>query len=118
MPVIELKTTVKAEKLKKNLLAKKLSQAFVTAGEPDVSRNTLIHIEGDQYICFRGNDGQPSALLVVHPGYLTPKSDYEKLTDGFFRALTEELPDVDPSRMYITFSQIDYWGWDRQFLEP
>ena len=118
MPVIEFKTNISVPQQKKRNLSAGFSEVFSQAGEQDIAKNLLVHVEDNQYICFRHTDDQPTALAVMHPGYLTPKEDYEKLTVGTFRLLKEEFPEINPKRIYITFSQIDFWGWDGMLLQP
>ena len=116
MPVIELKTTEQIGQEGKKRIADGFSKAFDEAGEHEVSGNILTRIEGEQWIDFRHNETEPSALVVLHPGPLTPKKDYARIVAGIFRTLKEELPRIRENRIYVTVAQIDYWGWDGRLL--
>ena len=116
MPVIELKTTTKLSKQARKNIAAGFSRCFAEAGEEVVARNILPHIEDEVWIDFRKNAEEPSALVVVHPGPMTPVEDYRPIIDGFFRVLEEDMPEVAKDRIYMTVSEIRYWGWDGRLL--
>ena len=116
MPVIEVKTNTTISKEQKTQICNGFMESFKKAGEEEVSHNILFQVEGDKYINFRENDEEPSALVIVHPGYMTAKEDYKKLVEGFFGTMKEVFPEMDPYRIYITIAQIDHWGWNGDYL--
>lgn len=116
MPVIELKTNIKVENEQKKMISQGFEKSFASVGEEEVSHNLLIHIHEDEYLNFRGNDQLPAALVVIHPGYLTPVEDYKGIIAGFFDVLKEYVPEIKANRIYMTVSCIDYWGFDNQYI--
>lgn len=111
MPVIEMKANIPVLKEQKKAIAAGFVQAFVQAGEEMVSKNLLIEIDGDRWIDFRGDSKQPSALVTIHPGPMTPEEDYASIVGGFFATLQEVLPQISADRIYMTISEIRHWGW-------
>ena len=116
MPVIELKTNIKISNNVKKMISQGFEKSFANVGEEEVSHNLLIHIHEDEYLNFRGDDQLPSALVVIHPGYMTPIEDYKGIIDEFFKVLAQHIPEIQPNRIYMTVSCIDYWGFDNQYL--
>lgn len=118
MPVIEMKTNTIIDQAQQAQLCKGFQKAFQIAGEEEISHNLLIQIEGEKYINFRGNDTEPAALIIIHPGYMTPEKDYPALIRSFFDCL-KEIPGISrisQKRIYITISSIDHWGFDGNYL--
>ena len=115
MPHIEVKTTQKLSREQKITLTEKLSAAWAECSDPHVAGNIQYVVEDDMFITFRGDHDSPSANVQVHPGPLTPVSDYEKIVKAFFPVLTEELG-VSKDKLYITFSEIQHWGFDGQYI--
>ena len=116
MPVIELKTTEQMDSTMKKAVADGFAKAFFDAGEEMVSGNILTHIETEQWIDFRHVENEPSALVVIHPGPLTPVEDYRKIVDAMFGVMKEVLPQISAARIYMTVAQIDHWGWNGGLL--
>ena len=116
MPVIELKTNITISGTQKKAIADGFSRAFFEAGEEMVSGNILTRAEGEQWIDFRHNVKDPSALVTIHPGPLTPESDYRPIVDAMFGVMAEVLPQIPKERIYMTVSQISFWGWDGGLL--
>lgn len=116
MPVIELKTTEQLDNAMKKAVADGFANAFFCAGEEMVSGNILTRIETEQWIDFRHVESEPSALVVIHPGPLTPEEDYKKIVDAMFEVMKEVLPQIPAARIYMTVAQIDHWGWNGGLL--
>lgn len=116
MPHIEIKTTQKLSEARKTDLAEKLVKAFAESSNPAVAANIQFIIEDNMYIHFRGDSTKPSANIQLHPGPLTPKEDYEKIIQSFFPVLVKEL-DTPQNRIYITVSEIKYWGFDGELVK-
>lgn len=86
-------------------------RAFAEAGEEAVSKNLLVEIDGDRWIDFRGDSEQPAALVTIHPGPMTPESDYSPIVAGFFETIKAVLPEISQDHIYMTLSEIRHWGW-------
>lgn len=117
MPHIEVKTTQTLSVEQKISLTEKLSAAFAECSNAHVAGNIQYVVEDGLFINFRGDYTTPSANVQVHPGPLTPVEDYEKIVKAFFPILIEAL-DTPADHIYITTSEIEYWGFDNQFLAP
>ena len=117
MPHIEVKTTQTLSREQKISLTEKLSAAFAACSNPHVAANIQFVVEDGLFINFRGDYDTPSANVQVHPGPLTPVEDYEKIVKAFFPILVDELG-TPPDHIYITTSEIEYWGFDNQFIAP
>lgn len=116
MPVIEMKTNTAVTVEQKGKIAAGFIKAFEAAGETEVSKNLLVEIDGDRWIDFRKDAGQPSALVTIHPGPMTPESHYPRIVEGFFETLQDVLPDIPKERIYMTVSNINFWGWNGALL--
>lgn len=117
MPVIEIKMTEKVAEETKKQLAVRFSDAFRKAGEEIPAQNLLLRIDDVEWICFRGDEKEPSALVTIHPGPMTPTTHYKTIVDELFCAMAELTPTIPKNRIYMTVSQIDYWGFDGGLLE-
>lgn len=111
MPHIEIKTTQTLSLQEKEDLCQQLARAFADSSSPAVAGNIQFVVEDGLFLHFRGDASQPSANVQVHPGPLTPQGDYEKIVEAFFPILTQALH-TPKNRIYITVSEIQYWGFD------
>ncbi len=59
---------------------------------------------------FKGED-DPCAICEVKLYGSAEEEDYANLTEALTDILREEL-DIDPDRIYVTYSEIDTWGWN------
>lgn len=59
---------------------------------------------------FKGED-EPCAICEVKIFGTASDEAYAALTEELTDILREEL-DIDPDRIYITYSEIDVWGWN------
>ena len=116
MPVIEMKTNTAVTVEQKEKIAAGFTKVFEAVGEAEVSQNLLVEIDGDRWIDFRGDAGQPAALVTIHPGPMTPEKDYAGIVAGFFKTVKDVLPDIPKERIYMTVSNISLWGWNGALL--
>lgn len=115
MPHIEVKTTQTLSREQKVTLVQRLARAFADSSDPHVAGNIQFIVEDGCFIQFRGDSDGPSANVQVHPGPMTPIKDYEAIVKAFFPVLVEELK-TPPNKIYITISEIEYWGFDGQYV--
>jgi|GEM_PF-644588 len=116
MPHIEIKTTKKLSWEKKETLTQKLKEAFAQSSDLHVAGNIQFIVEDECFIQFRGDSSGPSANVQLHPGPLTPEKDYAKIIKAFFPILVEEL-DMPQNRIYITISEIKFWGFNGEMID-
>lgn len=115
MPHIEVKTTQTLTRDQKITLVQGLSHAFAECSDPHVADNIQFIVEDGLFIQFRGDSTTPSANVQVHPGPMTPVKDYEKIVKAFFPVLVEKLQ-TPQDHIYITISEIEYWGFNGQYV--
>lgn len=109
MPFINIKTNQKITKEDKRLLTQKLTAAFASSSNPDVSKAIQYAIEDDVYMDFQGKCDVPTASIFLHMSPYIPEDDNEKIIHSFFPILIEILK-VPKENIYICISVEPYWG--------
>ena len=117
MPYIDIKTTQKLTQETKIALTERLTKAFGEASSPDCAGNIQYLIEDGLFMNFHGDYKSPSAHVYVHPGYLTPESDYEKIVKAFYPVLLEFL-DAKADHIYISIDEVRAWGFNNIYVPP
>lgn len=115
MPVIHIKTNKKISNEEKRSLAEKLTSAFASSSNPEVSKAIQYSIEDDVYMNFQGNDNIPTASLFLHMSPYIPESDNEKIIHAFFPILSEIL-NIQKENIYICISVEPYWGINNIYI--
>ena len=115
MPVIRIMTNVKVDNEKKVTVTTGMVES-VAKVEEFVSGNISFTFQDDVWMNFRKNHEEPTLLVEFEPGPMTPETDYKPIVDDFFAVFARELPQIDKTRIYVTVSQIDHWGWNGDLL--
>lgn len=109
MPYIEAKISKKID----GTCAEELKKAFGKAIEciPGKSENWLmVNIEDGKTMYFAGKSGDDIAYISVSTFGKAPAAAFEKLTEKLC-GIMESIAGVSASRTYITYHQIENWGW-------
>jgi len=110
MPYIEAKLTSKLSPEKCEALKSGFGKTIELI--PGKSEDWLmVNISDGQKMYFKGEDDKDSAFISV--------SIFGKASSKAYSALTSELctlisyiAGVSPSRIYITYREVDEWGWN------
>lgn len=71
----------------------------------------MVNIEDGKSIFFQGNADSDSAFLSVAIFGKAKSEDFNNLT-GELCKLINNVTGISPSRIYITYSEKDKWGWN------
>ncbi len=110
MPYIEAKFSCKLDE--KQVLS--LKSGFGKAIEciPGKSETWLmVNIEDGKNMFFKGNNDGDCAYLSVGIFGSASESAYSNLTKEL-TALVSDITGVSPQRTYITYREVDVWGWN------
>ena len=81
------------------------------ANTPGKSENWLmVGIEPEYKLWFKGENA-PCAMVEVSIFGGTSEKIYENLTQKICKILNETL-DIPQARSYVTYTEIDNWGWN------
>ncbi len=109
MPFINVKTNVSVSKSQQESVKSQFGTAI--AAIPGKSENWLmVGIEPEQILYFKG-DPSPAAMVDVSIYGHADSSAYNSLTEMICETLHNQL-DIQPSRIYVKYSEIDNWGWN------
>ena len=109
MPFVNVKTSVKVEDAKKDVLETKITKAITTL--PGKSESHLMcAVEDNVSMMFHG-DKAPTAFVEVKILGKSTRAAYEKLTERICGIMSEELG-VDPTFCYVKFEEIENWGFN------
>ncbi len=109
MPYIATTTNVPISGKKQQVLKERLGQAIELI--PGKTESWLmVSFQDNVPMYFKGLE-DPCALLAVKIYGTATEEDYAKLTEALTDILREEL-DIDPDRVYVTYQEIDFWGWN------
>ncbi len=70
----------------------------------------MLSFQGNVSMYFKGDD-DPCAICQVKLFGSAEEEDYANLTEALTDILREEL-DIDPDRIYVTYDEVDTWGWN------
>lgn len=115
MPLIDIRTNQKLTREEKHLLTRKLTSAFASSSNAEVSKAIQYSIEDGIYMDFQGNDDVPTVSLVLNMSPYIPESDHEKIIHAFFPILTEIMK-VPKENIYICISVQPYWGINNIYI--
>lgn len=76
MPLIDIRTNQKLTREEKRLLTRKLTSAFASSSNVEVSKAIQYSIEDGIYMDFQGNDDVLTASLVLNMSPYIPESDH------------------------------------------
>ncbi|GKX66639.1 phenylpyruvate tautomerase MIF-related protein [Inconstantimicrobium mannanitabidum] len=110
MPFINSKITGKLSKEKKDFIKKKLGEIITNI--PGKSEEYLMVGFQDQYsLYFKGKELEYGAFVEVKIFGKAPKDSLEKVTKEICSLYEEEL-NIPQDCIYITYQEIENWGYD------
>lgn len=109
MPFINVKTNAAVPSDKETAIKTALGQAI--SAIPGKSESWLmVGIEPEHILYFKG-DNAPAAMVEVSIYGSTDSSSMNTLTSKITVILNEYLS-IEPSRIYVKYSQTPDWGWN------
>lgn len=109
MPYIHTKTNVKITEEKEIALKSELGKAIaLIPGKTE--RWLMLNFTDSERMWFAG-ENSPTAILEVELLGSADDSEYDLLTRKLTEIISAEL-DIDPSRVYIKYEEIEHWGWN------
>lgn len=109
MPFIDLKTTVKINSDKENIIKQKLGEAISVLGK---SENYLMVGFNDDYkLYFAGKQLDKGAFIEVGLFGSSGSDAYNKFTSLVCDIIEEELS-IPKNQIYIKYQETNYWGWN------
>lgn len=109
MPFINVKTNCAVDKNKETAIKSKLGQA-ITAIPGKSETWLMVGIEPGYKLYFQGTDA-PCAIADVSILGTASASVLSDLTGRITDVISGEL-DIQPSRIYVKYSQHPEWGWN------
>ena len=109
MPYIETTTNIGISKRREQAIKERMGEAIELI--PDKSENWLMLAFHDNVaMYFKGQD-EPCAICQVRLFGSADENEYARLTEALTDILREEL-EIEPDRIYVTYSEMDTWGWN------
>ena len=110
MPYISVKVSDKLDDMKKTELKAALGKA-IEAIPGKTEAYLMVCIEDGQDIWFAGDNSEPAAFIDVRIlGHAKPE-DFSRMT-GVLCDVMSKCVGTSPSRVYVTYSEVDNWGWN------
>lgn len=110
MPYIETTTSVAISKRKEQAIKERMGEAIeLIPGKSEGWLMLAFHDNVSMY--FKGQDDDPCAICQVRLFGSAEEEDYARLTEALTDILREEL-EIAPDRIYVTYSEMDTWGWN------
>lgn len=113
MPFINTKVTTEITFEKEEVLKARLGKALSLIGKPEAY--LMLQFEENCRLWFAGTNDEDAAYVEVALLHSAPKASYEKLTAEICTILSEELF-IPSDRIYVKFSETEYWGWDSKMF--
>ncbi len=113
MPFIRATTNAAISAKKATHIKEKLGEAIALI--PGKSESWLMMQLADEATLFFKGEDDPCAMVEVMLYGSAEEEDYAALTEKITDILHEEL-DLDPDRVYVTFSEHNSWGWNAGLL--
>lgn len=109
MPYIHTKTNTKISPEKEVALKTELGKAIaLIPGKTE--RWLMLNFTDGERIWFAG-DNSPAAMLEVELLGSASDSEYDLLTAKLTEIVSAQL-EIDPSRVYIKYEELEHWGWN------
>lgn len=109
MPFINVKTNTAVPNDKETAIKSALGQSI--SAIPGKSESWLmVGIEPEHILYFKG-DNSPAAMVEVSIYGSTDSESMNALTGEISAILNEQLS-IEPSRIYVKYSQTPDWGWN------
>ena len=110
MPYIEAKVSCSITDEQTELLKKGFGKAIECI--PGKSESWLmVNIEDGKKMYFKGDASRDTAFISVAIFGKASASAYENLTKSICSLINETLG-ISPDRTYVTYSEVDNWGWN------
>lgn len=109
MPYIQTTSNVAISGRKEHALKERMGQAIGLI--PGKSESWLMLSFQDNIPMFFKGEDDPCAICQVKLFGSATEEAYAELTEALTDILREEL-DIDPDRIYVTYEEIDTWGWN------
>lgn len=113
MPFINTMVTTEITHEKEVVLKEKLGKALSLIGKPEAY--LMLKFEENCRLWFAGSSEGDAAYVEVALLHSAPKASYAKLTEAICDILSAELS-IPTSRIYVKFSETEYWGWDKMMF--
>lgn len=109
MPYIATTSNMSISGRKKEAIKERMGKAIELI--PDKTEDWLmLSFRDNVSMYFKGED-EPCAICEVKLFGSAEEEAYAALTEALTDILREEL-NLDPARVYITYQEIDTWGWN------
>lgn len=109
MPYIATTTNISISGRKKETIKERMGQAIELI--PGKNENWLmLSFRDNVHMYFKGDD-EPCAIMQVKLFGTADEDAYANLTEALTDIIREEL-DIDPSRIYVAYEEINTWGWN------
>ncbi len=109
MPYISTTANIAISGRKEQAIKERMGQAIELI--PGKSEGWLmLSFKDNVTMYFKGEDA-PCAICEVKLYGGADEDAYAQLTEALTDILREEL-DIDPDRIYVTYQEIDTWGWN------
>ena len=109
MPYIHVQTNLPVSEPERELIKARLGQA-VEALPGKSERWLMVRVEPECALWFAGSD-EPAAMVDVSVYGGAPSEAYDALTARVC-ALLDAVLSLDPSRVYVKYSETPDWGWN------
>lgn len=112
MPFIRTTTTVKISPQQEKQLKEKLGQAIALIPGKNESW-LMLAFDPDTAMYFRGDNSVPCAFVDIRIFGKASPEYYEHMTARVCDIFREVLG-IAPDRCYVTYQEINHWGWNSQ----
>ena len=109
MPFIDSKVTVSLSAEQKDELKIQLGRAISLLGKPESF--LMIGFEENYDLYMGGTKMDIGAYVAVSMFGNSSSASYENMTVEISR-IFEEVLNIPPKNIYITYSPIEHWGWN------
>ena len=108
MPFISTKTNVSISASQEEKLRAKFGEAIeLVPGKTE--KWLMLQFEGQAHMAFAGSAEACAMVRVICYGKASSEA-YAQLTKALTQLISDELS-IDPSRIYVAYSETDHWGW-------
>lgn len=110
MPYIETTSNVSIPGRKEQVIKERMGDAIEKI--PGKTESWLmLSFRDNAAMYFKGTDAPCAICQVKLFGGSATEEDYAALTEALTDILREEL-DIDSDRIYVTYEEIGFWGWN------
>ena len=109
MPFIDCKLTLKLSEEKREAVKAELGRAVSLLHKSE--RYLMVGFAEGYELYMAGKKLEKGAYVSVSLFGNASSSDYEKMT-GVICEVFKELLDIPPSAIYVTYHEVNDWGWN------